>query len=260
MTAFRSHAFSIIALGWTVGLCVLYLPLLAAPRHVHWAAVRFWARGLLALLGLVCGLRHRVVGRENLPDGPALIAAKHQSAWETVALVVLIDWPVFILKKELLHVPVLGWHFRKTGSIGIDRKLGAQALRAMIPPANAALDTGHQVIVFPEGTRVAVGEHRAYQSGIAALYARLAVPVIPVALDSGRFWGRRSAIRHPGTITIEFLPAMPPGLDRRTFMRELETMIEGASARLAGEPSPGNSADRERARRAPNEQKKNVGH
>lgn len=238
MTALRSHAYSVIALCWTIALCVLYVPLLAAPRHIHWIAVRFWARGLLALLGVVCGLRHRVVGRENIPSGPALIAAKHQSAWETVALVALIDWPVFILKKELLRVPILGWHFRKAGNIGIDRKHGAQALRSMIPPANAALDAGYQVIVFPEGTRVAVGEHRPYQSGIAALYARLAVPVVPVALDSGRFWGRRSAIRYPGTITIEFLPAIQSGLDRREFMRELETQIEGASARLVGKPDP----------------------
>ncbi|MBL8660298.1 MAG: 1-acyl-sn-glycerol-3-phosphate acyltransferase [Rhodospirillales bacterium] len=242
MTAFRSHAYSIIGLAWTIILCILYLPLLAAPRDVHRVAVRFWARGLLGLLWVVCGLRHRVVGRDNLPAGPALIAAKHQSAWETLALLVIARRPVFILKKELLRVPLIGWHFRKFGNIGIDRMHGATALRAMVPAAGAALAAGYQVIVFPEGTRVGVGEHRAYQPGIAALYARTTAPVVPVALNSGRFWGRRSAIRYPGTITIAFLPPIAAGLDRRTFMRELECRIEDASARLDGDGRDGEAA------------------
>lgn len=232
MTALRSYAYAAAGLTWTVVLVVLYLPLLAAPRRIHWIAVRFWAKGLLVLLELICGLRHRVVGRENLPSGPAIIASKHQSAWETVALVVIAERPVFILKKELFRVPLIGWHFRKTGNIGIDRKLGAQSLRAMVPAANAAIAAGHQVVVFPEGTRVAVGDRHPYQPGVAALYARVAAPVIPAAVNSGQFWGRRSAIKYPGTITLEFLPAMPADLDRRTFMRELEERIEGASARL----------------------------
>lgn len=233
MTAVRSYTYALIGLSWTILLCILYLPLLAAPQRFHRTALRFWARGLLVLLALLCGLRHRVVGRENLPNGPALIAAKHQSAWETIALVAILDRPVFILKKELLRVPLIGWHFRKAGNIGIDREFGAKALRAMVPAANAAIAAGHQVIVFPEGTRVAVGERHPYQPGIAALYARIAAPVIPVALNSGRFWGRRSAIKRPGIITLEFLPAMSPGLDRRAFMRALEARIEEACACLS---------------------------
>ncbi len=172
ITAIRSYAFSLLALIWTVGLSVLYLPLLAAPRHVHGVAVRIWAQGMLVLLSGVCGLRHRIEGRENIPRGAAIIAAKHQSAWETIALGAILERPVFILKKELLAVPLVGWHFRKAGNIPVDRSLGAKALRAMIPKAEAAIAAGHQVIVFPEGTRVGVDERHPYQPGIAALYLR----------------------------------------------------------------------------------------
>jgi 1-acyl-sn-glycerol-3-phosphate acyltransferase len=234
ITAVRSYAFSLLALIWTTVLCTLYLPLLAAPRRVHRIGVRFWARGLLVLLAAVCGLRHRVEGAEFVPRGPAIVAAKHQSAWETIALAAVLDRPVFILKKELLAVPLIGWHFRKSGNIPVDRTKGASALRAMIPQAQAAVAAGHQLIVFPEGTRVAVGESHPYQPGVAALYTRIEAPLIPVALNSGRFWGRRSAIKRPGTITLAFLPPVPEGLDRRTFMASLEAAIEGESRRLLG--------------------------
>ncbi|MDZ3837469.1 MAG: lysophospholipid acyltransferase family protein [Rhodospirillales bacterium] len=238
ITAIRSYAFSLVALIWTIGLCILYLPLLAAPRHVHAAGVRFWARGLLVLLAAVCGLRHRIEGCQNVPRQAAIIAAKHQSAWETIALGAILDRPLFILKKELLSVPLIGWHFRKAGNIPVDRAMGAKALRGMVPAAEAAIAAGHQLIVFPEGTRVGLGESHPYQPGIAALYARIEAPVIPVALDAGRFWPRRSAIKHPGTITLSFLPAMPKGLDRRAFMAELEARMEGETRRLLAQPDP----------------------
>lgn len=232
IAAIRSYAFSLLALIWTAVLCILYLPLLAAPRDVHRIAVRFWSQGLLVLLAAVCGLRHRIVGKENMPRGPAIVAAKHQSAWETVALTAILDKPVFILKKELLAVPLIGWHFRKAGNIPVDRAMGARALRAMVPAAEAAIAAGNQVVVFPEGTRVGLSEAHPYQPGIAALYARIHAPVIPAALDSGRFWARRSAIKRPGTVTVSFLPPVPKGLDRRAFMAELEARIEGESRRL----------------------------
>jgi 1-acyl-sn-glycerol-3-phosphate acyltransferase len=239
ITAIRSYAFSVLALVWTVVLSILYLPLLAAPRHLHRIGVRFWSQGLLVLLAGVCGLRHRIEGGENMPRGPAIIAAKHQSAWETIAFATILERPVFILKKELLAVPLIGWHFRKAGNIPVDRAMGARALRAMVPAAEAAIAAGHQVIVFPEGTRVGVGETHPYQPGIAALYDRIDAPIIPVALDSGRFWARRSAIKRPGTITLSFLPPMPRGLDRRAFMAELEAHIEGNARRLlAGSEEP----------------------
>lgn len=239
ITAIRSYAFSLLALTWTAVLCILLLPFLAAPRHAHRRGVRLWAQGLLVLLAGVCGLRHRVLGKENLPQGAAIVACKHQSAWETIALAAILERPVFILKKELLSVPLIGLHFRKAGNIPVDRAMGAKALRAMIPQAQAAIADGHQLIVFPEGTRVGVGETHPYQPGVAALYARIEAPLVPVALDSGRFWSRRSAIKHPGTITLAFLPPMPRGLDRRAFMSELEARIEGhARTLLPGSPEP----------------------
>lgn len=235
ITTFRSYTFSMLALIWTAVLSILYLPLLAAPREVHRIGVRFWSKGLLVLLAALCGMRHRIKGPENMPRGAAIIAAKHQSAWETIALAAILERPVFILKKELLAVPVIGWHFRKAGNIPVDRAMGAGALRAMVPKAEAAIAAGDQVIVFPEGTRVGLDETRPYQSGVAALYARIDAPVVPVALDSGRFWPRRSALRRPGIVTLSFLPPMPKGLDRRAFMAELEARIEGETGLLLAE-------------------------
>lgn len=242
MTKLRSYVFLLLASVWTFGTGFLYLPLLAGPYRLHRRAVHLWSRGILALLAGVCGLRFRVEGGENIPLGPAIVASKHQSAWETVALNFVLEKPVFILKKELLWIPLIGWHFQKAGCIAIDRALGVQAIRAMVPATKAALALGRQVIVFPEGTRVAFGARHEYQPGVAAMYARTDAPVIPVALDSGRFWSRRSIIKYPGTVTMVFLPAMPRGLDRRTFMRELEARIETASDRLAA-PAPPDAAE-----------------
>lgn len=238
MTTLRSYVFLVLASIWTFGTGFLYLPLLAGPYWLHRRAIHLWSRGIMALLAIVCDLRFRIQGGENIPTGPAIVAAKHQSAWETVALNFVLEKPVFILKKELLWIPLIGWHFQKAGCIAIDRSMGVQAIRAMVPATKAALAKGRQVIVFPEGTRVAFGARHEYQPGVAAMYARTDAPVVPVALDSGRFWGRRSVMKYPGTVSMVFLPPMPPGLDRRTFMRELESHIEVTSERLAGPVPP----------------------
>lgn len=262
MTTLRSYVFLVLASIWTFGTGFLYLPLLAGPYRLHRSAVHLWSRGIMALLAVVCDLRFRVEGRENIPTGPAIVAAKHQSAWETVALNFVLQKPVFILKKELLWIPLIGWHFQKAGCIAIDRSMGVQAIRAMVPATKVALAKGRQVIVFPEGTRVAYGARHEYQPGVAAIYARADAPVVPVALDSGRFWGRRSVMKYPGTVTMVFLPPMPPGLDRRTFMRELETRIETASDRLAEPVAPEARADARAAAEpaAGPEQKENTRH
>lgn len=228
----RSAAFAVAAIVWTVIAGVLFAPLLLLPRRVMQRAGALWCSGLLLLLRLTCGIHTRVVGAENLPAGAAVIAAKHQSAWETLVFHQLLPDPVYILKRELLQVPLLGWNLWKCGNIPIDRAAGLSAIRAMLPRVAQALARGSQVIVFPEGTRVAPGEHRPYQPGIAALYARFAVPFIPVALNSGRLWGRRSFLKRPGVITIEILPPLPAGLERRQMLAELEQRIEQATARL----------------------------
>lgn len=228
----RSAAFAAAAIGWTVIAGVLFAPLLVFPRPVMQRAGALWCGGLLLLLRLFCNIRTRVIGAAHLPQGAALIAAKHQSAWETLVFHQLLRDPVYILKRELLAVPFLGWNLRKCGNIPIDRSAGLSAIRTMLPRVEQALARGSQVVVFPEGTRVAPGERRPYQPGIAALYARFAVPLIPVALNSGRLWGRRSFLKRPGVITIQFLPPLPAGLDRRQMLAELEQRIEQATTRL----------------------------
>jgi 1-acyl-sn-glycerol-3-phosphate acyltransferase len=150
-----------------------------------------------------------------------------------LALVVVLRDPVFILKKELLAIPFFGWYARRAGMIGVDRKGGAAALKRMMADARAARDAGRPLVIFPEGTRTAPGAAARYQTGIAALYQMLNVPVVPVALNSGLFWARRAFVKQPGTITLEMLPPIAPGLPRDPFMRRLQDEIEGASKRLA---------------------------
>jgi 1-acyl-sn-glycerol-3-phosphate acyltransferase len=233
MTAIRALVFNILYLLWTALMHVVCLPLLLAPARAIHAAGTFWIAGSLWLLKVCVGLDVREVGAENLPAGPALFAAKHQSAWETLYLSWRLNHPAFVLKKELLMIPLFGWFLKRVGMVAIDRSGKAAALKKMVADAKAVFAQGRPVIIFPEGTRVAPGASKPYQPGIAALYSQLDVPVVPVALNSGLFWGRKAILKKPGTITIEYLPAIPPGLDRKTFMRELESRIEGAAARLA---------------------------
>ncbi|QLH40225.1 MAG: 1-acyl-sn-glycerol-3-phosphate acyltransferase [Defluviicoccus sp.] len=239
MTALRSALFAILAVLWTLVLGIAYLPLLVLPRRAMQRLAAFWCRGLIALARLCCGLRWRLEGAEYLPQGAAIIVSKHQSAWETLAFHLLFKDPVYVLKRELLALPLVGWYLRKTGNIAIDRAAGASALRRMLPAAQAALAHGSQLIVFPEGTRTLPGSRRRYQPGIAALYERAgAVPVVPVAVNSGLFWGRRKFLKYPGLITLQVLPPMPSGLSRAAFLAELEQRIETATDRLCTDAEP----------------------
>jgi 1-acyl-sn-glycerol-3-phosphate acyltransferase len=232
MTAIRSILFAVGALAWTAILSVLYLPLLVVPRKGIQKAARAWIRGVMSWLAVTCGLRYRIEGREHLPSGAAIVAAKHQSAWDTLIFHLLLEDPIFVLKRELFRVPFIGWYLRKAGNVGVDRAAGFRALKAMTPDVRRALAAGSQVIVFPEGTRSAPGASNPYQPGVAVLYADCDVPVVPVALNSGVFWGRRSFFKYPGVITLEFLPPMPGGLDRREFLKALQNRIETATERL----------------------------
>ncbi|EKE76845.1 lysophospholipid acyltransferase family protein [Oceanibaculum indicum] len=235
MSALRSLLFNMAFFGWTAILCIGGVPLLAAPSGWIIAAQRFWARGVIGLLRLLAGTGYTVIGRENLPDGPFVIASKHQSAWDTIIFFLLLDRPAYVLKKELLAIPLYGWYAQRAGHIAVDRKAGAKALRTLLEDARRAIAHGMVPVIFPQGTRTAPGTHRPYQPGIAALYKGLDVPVVPVALNSGLFWGRRAFRKEPGTIRLEFLPAIPPGMDRPGFMAALEGAIEQATDRLSAE-------------------------
>jgi 1-acyl-sn-glycerol-3-phosphate acyltransferase len=232
MALLRSILFNVSYLIWSTFMHIVCMPLLLAPVSWVWTAAHLWIDGTLFLLRLFCGLGHRELGLEHLPNGPAIIAAKHQSAWETLFLSRRLGRPAFILKRELLMIPVFGWFIRKVGMIAVDRAGKAAALKKMVRDANDAFAQGRQIIIFPEGTRVAPGEHKPYQPGIAALYGQLNVPVVPVALNSGLFWGKKAWVKKPGKIAIEYLPPIPPGLDRKAFMAELERRLEPAAQKL----------------------------
>jgi 1-acyl-sn-glycerol-3-phosphate acyltransferase len=231
----RACLFNLLFFGVTAVLCLAYVPLIAFRRRVVVRAVRLWAVIVIWMLRTILGIRHQVRGLENLPDGAAIIAAKHQSAWETIAFNVLLDDAAVVLKKELLRIPVWGWLATHAQHIGIDRKAGAGALRALCAAAAAAAGNGRHILIFPQGTRTPPGGRRPYLPGVAALYDKLDLSVVPVALNSGLFWGRRSFVKRPGLITVEFLPPIPPGLGRRAMMHELESRIEAATARLEAE-------------------------
>ncbi|HEY7689722.1 MAG TPA: lysophospholipid acyltransferase family protein [Dongiaceae bacterium] len=236
MIFFRSLLFNILFFAWTTIMFVLSLPTLLLPSGAVWALGRLWVQGTLLLLRWVVGLSHEVRGLTHLPAGAALVAAKHQSAWDTLIFSVLLNRPAIVLKQELLRVPLFGWYMRKCRMIPVDRKGRAKALKQMAADARARAAEGRPILIFPEGTRVAPGTHRDYQPGVAALYGALGLPVVPVALNSGLFWGRRSFQKRPGRIVLEFLRPIPAGLERRAFMQELEAAIEAAANRLAAAP------------------------
>jgi len=236
MTRFRALLFNIAYLTWTVGIHLLCLPLLMGPRSWVRAAGRVWIRVSLWLLRIIVGLTYRETGLDYFPKTPAILAVKHQSAWETLYLTLAFGHPAFVLKRELLWIPLFGWYLSKVGMIAVDRSGKAAALKQMVRQAQAAFAEGRPVIIFPEGTRVAPGQRKPYQPGIAALYSQLKVPVVPIALNSGLFWGRKAFLKRPGTITVQYLPTIPPGLDRKAFMRELESRIETAAEALAKAP------------------------
>ena len=232
----RSLAFQLVFYLWTAVLCLSVLP--AFPflsAGAMRAVARFWERVTLAALRLTVGLSYEVRGRERLPPGPALLAAKHQSAWETIAFHELVPSLAIGLKEELTHIPVFGWYLMRAENIRIDRGAAARAIRSLITGARTAVGRGLSVLIFPEGTRKAPGEAPDYKPGVAALYAALALPTVPVALNSGLFWRRREFIKRPGRIVVEFLEPIPPGLDRKTFMRRLEQAIETGTAALVAE-------------------------
>jgi len=184
----------------------------------------------------IMGIEFDVRGRENLPaNGPFIIASKHQSAWDTLIYNIIVLDCAYVVKRELFSFPFFGWFLWRVGMIGIDRKGGASTLKQLVANCKARLAEGRSIIIFPQGTRTAPGTQNPYLPGIAALYAQCNVPVVPTALNSGMFWPRRTFLKYPGTIVIEFLPAIEPGLKRREFSARLEAAIEPATTRIEEE-------------------------
>jgi 1-acyl-sn-glycerol-3-phosphate acyltransferase len=233
---FRSLVFNVAFLGASAVYCTLTLPSLLGPRRWACRTRDVWASLVLALLKYIAGVDHRVEGLENVLRGKILVAANHQSAWETLAIHTIFPDPVIVLKRELLMIPVFGWFIARLGMIPIDRNAGASAVKTMIREARERSNTDRPIVIFPQGTRSAPGLEAPYQHGVYALYRVLGVPLCPVALNSGLHWSHDTFVKRPGTIQVRILPAIPPGLGRSAFMNQLETAIQDASRDLGLKP------------------------
>lgn len=232
MLVLRSLVFNTLFFGGGILFAVMLLPLMVFPRSVMQKGLKAWAWVMLNGAQPLAGLTWDVKGLENLPHEPCIFACKHQSAWDTGVFYLAAHDPAYILKQQLLSIPLFGWYIARGGAIAIDRKAGASALKKMISGTKDRIARGQNVVIFPEGTRAHPGTPGTYHPGIAALYKATGAPVVPVALNSGLFWPRRSFLKRPGCITIEFLPAIEKGLDRKAFMAELQSRVEGATNQL----------------------------
>jgi 1-acyl-sn-glycerol-3-phosphate acyltransferase len=214
---------------------IFCLPFLLLPRRIFWKAVHSWARVNHWLLRTICGTNFEIKGCERIPPGALLVAAKHQSAWESFALVTLFSDPFYVLKRELMWLPVFGWYVAKAEMIPIRRGAGGTALGEITERVKVKIAHGRQLILFPEGTRRAVGAEPAYKFGVVRLYKELGVRCFPVALNSGVFWPRRKLVIYPGTIRMEFLEPIEPGLSEDAFKVRVQDEIETATARLVAQ-------------------------
>jgi 1-acyl-sn-glycerol-3-phosphate acyltransferase len=231
----RSLAFNLAFYVWTALMVLLCVPLLVGPSSGIVGGQRRWASGVVRLQRLLAGTDIEIRGRDRIPPGPVIVASKHQSTWDTLIYHKILDDPAIVLKKELLKIPIYGAYCKKAEMISVDRQGGSKALRAMLQAGRDAATKERPLVIFPQGTRTAPGASGPYQPGAAAFYKDLKVPVVPVALNSGLFWPRRKFLRRPGTIVLEFLPPIEPGLDRKKFAAELEKRIEDGSDALIAE-------------------------
>lgn len=239
MIYLRSTLFNIVFYANLALFLLLGSGFYFTPRKWSIRALQVWAKVSLFWLRVIVGIRMEVRGEKNIPQGACLVAGKHQSFWETFAILPLLDDPAVVLKKELTYIPFFGWFIYKFRMIPVQRTAGTQALRALVGAAENAIAMGRQVVIMPEGTRRAPDDPPDYKPGAAALYGKLDVPCVPFALNSGLFWPRRRFLRRPGTIVISFLEPIPPGLNRKVFQSRLETVIETETALLVAEGQRG---------------------
>ena len=233
MIVLRSLIFSVVFWAFSTLAAILMLPLLLAPRSWMRAAVVGWVAVVVVLVRWICGVRLEIRGREHLPTGAALVAAKHHCMLDTMAPFAALPDACYVLRRTLLRIPFYGWYTQKAGIIAVDREGRAKALRQLLADARRQIAGRRQIVIFPEGTRTAPGQSQPYKPGVAALYRDLGVACTPLATNSGLHWPAHGFIRRPGLIVYEFLPPIPPGLDRAEFMDMLRERIETASAALA---------------------------
>lgn len=244
MTVLRSLLFNAGFGLWSVLVTLMALLVLPAPRSWTLTVGRWWATGMVWLLRACCGISYEVRG--EIPASPVIVASKHQSSWDTLILPLLLRDPSLVMKRELLFIPLLGICLWRAGHIPVDRKGGAKALRRMIAGGRRAISENRSIVIYPEGTRTAPGHRVPYHPGVLALYAQLRLPVVPVALNSGMFWGRRQFVKRPGRIVIEFLEPLPARAYRKELIATLEDRIEAASERLRQEALAQRTVDNHR--------------
>lgn len=225
----RGILFHGLLVVWTLLLGVISLPLYGFPRALPWVQ-RFWSWGGLAFLRLV-GLQHQVQDPSGVlrkRPSPVLFVSRHHSAWETMAYITLLtSKPTlrFVLKKELLSLPFFGWYLRRVGMIALNRRRGGEALRLLKTHVKKTIQNGHDIVIYPEGTRTDVGSPLILQRGVLVAYEAAGVPVIPITLDSGRFWPKNSLKKHPGTITVRLHDIIPAGLPREVFWERINLVL-----------------------------------
>jgi 1-acyl-sn-glycerol-3-phosphate acyltransferase len=228
----RSLIYNVLFYLLLICWLIVAIPTVVMPRTAILTVAKLWSRQSTWLLRIVCNVKVEYRGLDKIPKGPLVVASKHQSMWETFALLQIFDQPLYILKRELTRIPFFGWYLIKAGMISVDRRAGGRALLKMVRQASEEVRNGRQLIIFPEGTRRPVGAQPDYKPGVAQLYASSRVSCLPVALNSGLFWPRRTFMRYPGTLVVEFLDLLPPGLPRDEFLTRISTVIEEATARL----------------------------
>jgi len=231
----RSLVFTVWLYGLIVVLGLPALPLLLGPRAWVMALVRIWVRLVIWGLKVIVGQTVEFRGLQHRPTGAAVVAAKHLSMLDTITPFMVLPDPCFVLKRELVKLPIYGWFVKATDMIPVNRQGGSSAVRALSAAAMARLKRNRQIVIFPEGTRKPVAAPPQYKSGVAALYRDMDMACIPMATNSGVFWPAHGFVRRPGVVVFEFLPPIPAGLTRAQFMRRLETAVEDGSDALLAE-------------------------
>ena len=240
MTALRSLLYNIAFYANLIILMIVFTPIyFLLPRLRAWFVPKFWATSSLWLQEKIAGTKSEITGLENLPDGPFILAPKHQSFWDTMAFFPFLPDPLYILKRELMWIPLFGWYVAKMQMVPVNRGERAKALRAVVAATSKEMERNRQLIIYPEGTRRAPGDEPAYKWGVAELYGKLNVPVVPVAHVAGLYWPRRKFMRYPGTIHARFLKPIPPGLERKVFLERLIAETEAACDQLLIEAATG---------------------
>lgn len=232
MIALRSLVYVLFLYGSMALVGLICLPASLIKREWALWAPRLWVRISLWGLRWIVGARVLIEGAENIPEGPVVVASKHQAMLDTMTPFLVMNSPSIVLKRELLSMPVFGWFAQRSGMIAIDRDGHASALKGMLRDARARAAEGRPIIIYPEGTRQEIGAPTDYKPGVAALYRDLGAPCVPVAVSTGLVWSANGLIRRPGTAVVRYLPPIAPGLSRNDFMRELETRIETATSEL----------------------------